>query len=389
MKIKFDKKKNMISVRKDGKDVDTKGKEDEIAKLDDVDIGVIVENIGKLVGPDVPVNASGANRLLKKARDGNKKGKFVNAVAKAGIVGKDIVFAIGSDKEEEKVVVLKDFEKARTNSKNSEIVNAHEALGNDKNGALIVKIAENILVGEGGEVSKDDEALNKKGDKAPIVVLAHGEKSESKGKVYATKYAEKTPQEMFEFLTKTKKLPKNYAGTLYLNGCFTAAGKTDENYAKKVYKLFEKAGYKYMKVEGNLGETRTLEDGNESVFDAQEQKRLKAELDETEKTMLKFKANYDALKKVMEKMAEKGKVVSREYKSAKDYWDSPFFANLTLAMDKVNEHNIAFSALKKKIRDELKPKLSGHKYHYDIKNLKGSFGPAEIQNDSRFKKLFN
>jgi len=385
MKIKFDKNENMISVRKDGEDVGADGKEGKIAKLDDVNIGVIVKNIGKLVGPDVPVNASGANRLLKKARDGNEKGKFVNAVAKAGIVGKDIVFAIGSDKEEEKVVILKDFEKARTNSKNSEIVNAHEALGNDEKGATVVKIAEKILVGKGGEVSKDDEALNKKGDKAPIVVLAHGEPSESKGKVYATKYAEKTPQEMFEFLTKTKKLPKNYAGTLYLNGCFTAAGKTDENYAKKVYKLFEKAGYKYMKVEGNLGETMTLEDGNESVFDAQEQKRLEAEFAEAQETMGALKAKYDMLKKVEDKMAEEGKVLASQQK---DYFESPFFAKLQLFMKKVKEHNIAWQA-STKIRNELRPKLSRHKYHYDIENLKGKFGPAEIQKDSRFKKLFN
>ena len=79
----------------------------------------------------------------------------------------------------------------------------------------------------------------------------------------------------------------------------------------------------------------------------------------------------------------------REYKSAKDYWESPFFAKLQLFMKKIKEHNIAWSALNNKITNELRPKLSGHKYHYDIKNLKGRFGPAEIQKDSRFKKLFN
>ena len=54
----------------------------------------------------LPVNASEATKLLKKAKDGSKKGKFINAVATAGVVGKDMVFAIISDKEEEKVVLL-------------------------------------------------------------------------------------------------------------------------------------------------------------------------------------------------------------------------------------------------------------------------------------------
>lgn len=89
----------------------------------------------------------------------------------------------------------------------------------------------------------DDVDLNKKGSKAPIVLLAHGSPTSSlPGTVHATEFADKTPEQIVRFLVSDKKLDKNYAGMIYLDGCYTGAGPKKgrdagelTNFAKAVY----------------------------------------------------------------------------------------------------------------------------------------------------------
>ena len=350
--------------------------------LGQVDIAKIVGLIGKDLGPGIPVDAGPAAKLLKKAQDGRKKGKFLNAVAKAGIVGKDMVFGITSDSEEDKVVLVKDYEKAKAEAKKGpNVINA------DRGDDTIDKATDKIKKARGGKEVGDDETLTK-GDTAPIVVVAHGGKAESSGKVYAKEFAEKSPKELVDFLVKKKKLEKNYAGTLYLDGCFTAAGKTDKNYAKKVYDLLVKDGFKYITVKGNLGVAATNDDGSESVVDAQEEKRLKEEakkdIAEAKKKLAAVQDRQSKLQKVWDNLAK------RHGDDSDAFYADPGIDLLAPELKKLATEVAAnkkqVEAMKKKYKD-LKHDLE-KTFKYDITDLVGTFGPEKLRKDSRFAGLF-
>ena len=55
----------------------------------------------------------------------------------------------------------------------------------------------------------------------------------------------------------TKRLNKEYSGTIYLDGCFTAELKFMNSYAEKFWNSLKSLGYKNVKVKGNLGAATT------------------------------------------------------------------------------------------------------------------------------------
>lgn len=127
------------------------------------------------------------------------------------------------------------------------------------------------------DVLPDEADFSVIGNDAPIVILAHGSDSwnrQGSGKIHATHFANKTPKQILEFIIKAK-LPKTYAGVIYLDGCYTAAGNTPKNFAHTLYKALVKLGYHYLQVKGNLGVAATQSDGSEMVTHAEEESRAK------------------------------------------------------------------------------------------------------------------
>jgi hypothetical protein len=102
-----------------------------------------------------------------------------------------------------------------------------------------------------------------------IVLLAHGSTpifKSSKGNVHATTFGGRSPKDIVNYLRKS--LPALYHGTIYLDGCFTGAGKPRKAFAEQVYKGLVKAGYEYLTVVGNLGAAVTTAEGRELVTPA-------------------------------------------------------------------------------------------------------------------------
>jgi hypothetical protein len=106
---------------------------------------------------------------------------------------------------------------------------------------------------------KDEVDFGEAGLKGPIVLLAHGApmgNAKIPGKVHATNFGNKRPDDIVKYLKKT--LPLSYSGVVYLDGCYTAAGGSPQNFMLKVYKGLVKQGYMYLQVKGNLGVAATI-----------------------------------------------------------------------------------------------------------------------------------
>jgi hypothetical protein len=76
------------------------------------------------------------------------------------------------------------------------------------------------------------------------------------GKVHAKNFGNKKAGEIVKYLQKT--LPLSYSGVVYLDGCYTAAGGTPQNFMHSVYKGLVQKGYMYLQVKGNLGVAATV-----------------------------------------------------------------------------------------------------------------------------------
>jgi hypothetical protein len=320
-------------------------------QLGQVNIGNVLKAIAGKAGAGVPVKTDKAMKLVKDAEAKRKQGKCLNPIAQVGVVGKDLVFAIFADKKyDESAVLVKNWEKVLTDS-----VLAGKVVNLDPKDPIIAAASKILAKKHGTTAKTGDEANLKKVDKAPIVIVAHGGSAESRGKVYAKKFAEKSPKDLVKFLVKDKKLPKAYAGTLYLDGCFTAAGKTDKNYAKKVHGLLVKVGFKYITVKGNLGAAATMDDGREAVIDAQEEKKAKGAVKSLQRA-------WD-------------KIWNDSYAATNDV--DGFFAD-----PKTKALIPKIAKAKKKVEEMEKT------YKHDIIDLVGTFGPEKLRKHKWYNKIF-
>jgi len=315
------------------------------------DSGKVVKAIGAKAGPGVPVKLDKAMKAVKDADADRAKGKALNGYVQVGVVGKDLILVVFGDKGyEKKATLVSNWEKVLTNA-----VLAGKVVNLDPNDPIIAKASQTLAKKHKTTATVAKDTALSKADKEPIVIVAHGGSAESRGKVYAKSFADKSPKELVTFLVKTKKLPKTYAGTIYLDGCFTAAGKTDKNYSKKVYDMLAKLGYKYLSVKGNLGAAVTKDDGSEAVLDAQEEKKAK-----------------DAIKKLQ---AAWDKIWQDSYAATNDV--NGFFADqkVQALLPKINK-------AKAKIKEMEKT------YKHDIIDLVGTFGPAQLRKHKWYTKLF-
>ncbi len=102
-----------------------------------------------------------------------------------------------------------------------------------------------------------------------LVLCAHGTPKVLPGRVIGTKLGGKTADDIVAMLTadkdKSKRIGKDYRGTITLSGCFTASGgpeadRQDDVFAKKVLDALVKKGYKKVTVVGMPGPSWTARD---------------------------------------------------------------------------------------------------------------------------------
>jgi len=234
----------------------------------------------------------------------------------------------------------------------------------------------------------DDEKLKEtpfaNSSDAPVVILAHGTPlgKVGSGKVHATEFANKKPAEIITYLKKS--LPTTYAGVVYLDGCYTAAGNTPLNFAKQVYDGLVKAGYFYLQVKGNLGMARTV-NGKECVTPAEIEtayEEAKNEKEKLEKDQKVLAVPYDKAIGVAIDKENKIKLEARiaGRKSPDQYNDDD--------KKKLQEIDTVLKAIK--IRRANDPKLGKidkrivelaaiiAKPEYNIEALTGTWGPEKM-----------
>lgn len=252
------------------------------------------------------VKVSKLNDFAKLLKEQNCKKPVVHM----GVYKGDLVITVQSaDGFMDTEVIVKGYEKMKTDRAKVAVVNAQR--GDDTIDTSSDRMAK--AKGTKTQDAKDAELKEVTGD---IIILAHGGNRGSKpGKVYASSFGDKKPKDIVTYLVKTKKLPTSYSGTIYLDGCYTAAGASKgtkqsdlNNFCGTVYAGLKKAGYEYLQVKGNLGLAVTKDDGTEDVVDAQMEALIKKKVKPIEKKRSEAKKNYEQInKKVVALLLERKK----------------------------------------------------------------------------------
>ncbi len=188
---------------------------------------------------------------------------------RAGISGTDLIFLVTDQqptKYEQSCVLFKDYTTMREKQKTQSAMVVNVQKG-DK---VIDDSSERMAKAKGTTVvNAQDADFSGLDGSTPIILLAHGsEDKSSSGTVWGQKFAGVSPKGIVDYLIsgeKKSRLSKSYAGTVYLDGCFTAQVGGMDNYTKQVWEGLKAAGLKDVKVKGNLGAAVTLGDGTERI----------------------------------------------------------------------------------------------------------------------------
>jgi hypothetical protein len=335
----------------------------------------LIEWVATDGGPMIPIKQKETTDLLKEVLGDISAKKCTKSLLKLGIDSGNLVVRVeGDNKYVKSTILVKGYEELKKARSKATVVNA------DVGDSTIDDAANKMAKVKGTTAKSDEDAdLNKKGDKAPIIILAHGAPSSPiPGQVYAKEFADKKPNEIVDYLVKTKKLAKNYAGVIYLDGCYTAAGPKqgkDEteltNFAKKVYEGLVKEGYEYLQVKGNLGAAATRSDGTESVFDAQTEAELKKKIGAEWKAV---DTKVKQLEQVCTRLTEKHNGNQEAIKAD---------IGIKLVTQKLGE----LEAERKECYDRWNNVRKDHP-ELRIDNLVGIFGPEKLAEKPWYKKIF-
>jgi hypothetical protein len=355
----------------------------------------IMEWISKDAGPMIPVKNKEGLDLLNAVQKDVKDKKCDTPLLKLGLDGGNLVLRVeGKPKYEKFTILVKAYENLKTEREKATVVNAQ------KGDAVIDDASKDMAKIKGTKAqSSDDVDLNKKGSTAPIIILAHGTPTGSlPGSVYAKEFAQKKPDEIVTFLVDDKKLAKNYAGVIYLDGCYTAAGPKQgkdpaelTNFAKRVYDQLLSKGYKYLQVKGNLGRAATLADGTENVLDAQEEAKHNQRLQELRKLYAELSGKADDIKKRVEKLSQTAaNLVARHVGNAESLKADLGVKLVKEEVEKMEVERAAaqskLSAFEKEFNEITKKMKPTGEFRVD--NLVGVFGPAKLASEPWYKKLF-
>lgn len=355
----------------------------------------ITDWITEDAGPGYVIKQKEATELLKEVQADIAAKKCSKPLLKLGTDSGHLVMRIeGDNKYAKSVVIVKGFVDEKAQRAKATVINAQ------KGDSTIDDSSKDMAKALGTKAKTLDSAdLNAKGSKAPIIILAHGTPTSSlPGTVHATDFGKKKPDEIVDYLVKTKKLEKNYAGVIYLDGCYTAAGPKQgrdagelTNFAKKVYDGLVKEGYKYLQVKGNLGAAATLADGKESVIDAQVEAELEIRKKELAKQHKELSDKAADIKGRVDKLEKVAAALVAKHAGNADTLKADI--GIKLVKEEVDKLEVMRSAAAKKAADVKKEfddlekdmEVGGK---YDIIGLVGVFGPEKLASKPWYKKLF-
>lgn len=357
----------------------------------------VIEWIAEDAGPMMVVKTKDCTDFLNEVKDDIAKKKVSKPLLKLGTDGGHLWMRVEGEKDyEKKVTVVKNYVDEKEKRAKATVVNA------DKGDATIDSSSDRMAKAK-GTVSQDADKvdLNAKGSKVPIIILAHGAPSSSiPGTVYAKEFANKKPAEIIKYLVDDKKLDKSYAGVIYLDGCYTAAGPKQgrdagelNNFAKTVYDGLVKAGYKYLQVKGNLGMAATRASGDESVLDAQTEAEMEQKKKEYAKEYHALKEQADAIKARVDKLEKVATALVAKHGGNAETLKADI--GIKLVKEEVDKLEVLRTAADGKVKDVQK-KYWAIKNELDkpggkewIDNLVGVFGPEKLASKPWYKKLFS
>lgn len=191
-------------------------------------------------------------------------------------------------KVDEEIVVRKDFTTLIDEIKKE----ANAVVNLQKGDKVIDRAADRQAAKFGTTATTPDKADFGGISTGHVILAAHGSRVEVSGTIIGAKLGKKTPAEIVSLLTENgdrkKNLSKDFSGTVWLSGCFTASGGIAppgadydyESFARTVWELLKRKGYAKATVKGQPGIARTDAAGDKSSVTPTGQKdydRLKKE----------------------------------------------------------------------------------------------------------------
>lgn len=371
------------------------------------DAGKLVKSIGDdliaFVGTPIQglvVKATDATTIVKKVKEDLVAGKCATPWLRAGMSGKDMIFLVTDPKTakyERSCVLVADYKGIR--EKQKKLLTETKVYNLDKGDKVIDQASKDMRKALG--VKPDGKSLGEIDGSVNIILLAHGDEDKtSSGQIYGKDFAGKTPKELVAAMVDNKdpkkRLSPTYAGTIYLDGCFTAQGGAMANYTKQVWELLKAKGIKNCKVKGNLGAAATLKSGDELVTTTEAQETVDKLIARFEKALgvkakdfgkelgKKEAALKDAqskLKKLTDARANIWKTTFQKANDTAGFKEAPLVKKIdkeitdTLqpAIKKLTTDIDAWNKAVKKINDDI-GKVPG----FQVKNLVGQFGLTRL-----------
>ncbi len=326
----------------------------------------ISEDLNKFVGKPIQglvVKGSDATTVVKKVKEDMVAAKCAQPWLRAGMSGKDMIFLVTDQKNSKysrSCVLVADYKGIR--EKQKKLLAETQVKNLDQGDEVIDRATKDMRNALGAKTDKD---LGDIDGSVSIILLAHGDEDKTaSGQIYGKDFAGKSPKELVAMLVdnkdKKKRLAPSYAGTIYLDGCFTAQGGAMANYTKQVWELLKAKGIKNCKVKGNLGAAATLKSGDELVTTTEAEKAG---------DKLTEKANKDFQKKIAPALAKLQDISKTKYagKTDANFEKDAAVKTLRAALEKTRQEAV------KKLQSDLK-KIPG----YEVKNLVGQFGLTRL-----------
>lgn len=244
-------------------------------------VKAIGDDLVKFVGKPMQglvVKEAGAAKIVDLVKKDLIAKKVKEPVLRAGISGSDILFVVSdlkNAKYEQSCVLVAGYVPLREKLKKQ----AATVVNLDPGDAVIDQAAKDMARNNrAGAVAGAGANFGLISGTSPIILLAHGDEDKtSTGQIYGKDFAGKTPAQLVTLLVDNadpkRCLSRDYAGTIYLDGCFTAQGGAMQNYTKQVWEMLKTRGVKNVKVKGNLGLAATTDRGDEIITTSEAQAR--------------------------------------------------------------------------------------------------------------------
>lgn len=248
-------------------------------KMSNYDAGSLVKAVGEdlkaYCGRPVQgfvVASSVADKIMVTARKAHTGGKLKHPIIRAGICGPELIFQV-TDKDNAKYEEVGTLHKTYVQLRDK-IEQEKPAIANlDPHDNDSTDSANKMghAMGVNAKHDMDRMPFGKLTGTKSLMLIAHGSVKETdEGDfLYGKNFAGKDPAALVKMLTENpderKRLSPLYAGTIYLNGCYTATPDKNWRYVEEVYKLLKAKGFTKLQVKGNIGAASVKDDGKMEV----------------------------------------------------------------------------------------------------------------------------